>query len=530
MPRNKSKNKAPEGTSAATMKLERAAREAARERSFANQHVPASDQSPEPVSREERLTRKEEIAAMAVARAKLMEAKGSGEQVQEPSTGDEDVGEGPSNAQDQQSDPEATPRDHYGPVPEELRKRIADHLPDLANYTMVYAQEPGTRALLLRFPNRKPDQPYNARTGQKPLEIRIKPKYGHIEVDVPILVDQHWDVEKAIQYQHAMQKSTVLQQGRSYGLAGGLGTGPQAAATKKPSGDPSTASEPSMETLLADPADANNKGHVMNKITLAGRIFPSDDTQSRYMCGVFKHDVLYLSHVDAIVELSANFAHLDALHDLNKSAARHQRNSDKDEQVPEARAVNLTVKSTEPDEDEMPGGRSEIAQLLKEMAEEPWQRMQWVDQDDDESYERFEKHFGIDKGIEDLPELISSMTPEQWLDLMSCPRYDYTTKSYREMTFPKKGEKDPKLRCHDPRLREYINGTTGYIDAEGWEWVDPDVPKDPKFIYEDIPRSSIDPDASSSEEEDEDDEEGSEWETDSEEDEQAEHSGDEQED
>lgn len=28
-----------------------------------------------------------------------------------------------------------------------------------------------------------------------------------------------------------------------------------------------------MEVLLANPADANNKGHVMNKITLAGRIF-----------------------------------------------------------------------------------------------------------------------------------------------------------------------------------------------------------------------------------------------------------------
>lgn len=88
-----------------------------------------------------------------------------------------------------------------------------------------------------------------------------------------------------------------------------------------------------------------------------------------------------MSHVDAIVELSANFSHLDALHDLNKSATRHQRDPDKEDQVPEAKAVNLTVKSTEPDEDEMPGGRSEIAQLLKDMAEEPWQRMQWIDQD-----------------------------------------------------------------------------------------------------------------------------------------------------
>ncbi|KAL8678014.1 MAG: hypothetical protein Q9224_007148, partial [Gallowayella concinna] len=325
---------------------------------------------------------------------------------------------------------------------------------------------------------------------------------------------------------HAIQKSSVLQQGGSYGLAGGLGTGAQTPSNKKPT-DHSTTAGPCMETLLANPADANNKGHVMNKITLAGRIIPFDDTQSRYLCGVFRDGVCYMSHVDAIVELSANFVHLDALNDLNKSAARHQRNTEKEDQQPEAKAVNLTVKSTEPDEDEMPGGRSQIAQLLKDMADEPWQRMEWVDHDDAESYQRFDEHFGIDKGIDHLPELVSTMTPQQWLDLMSCPRYDHTTKSYREMTFPKKGQEDPKLPRKDPRLGEYINGTTGYIDADGWEWVDPDAPRDPKFIYEEIPRSEIEGDSSDNEDDEDADEEASIWETDNEEGDHIEHSTDE---
>lgn len=34
------------------------------------------------------------------------------------------------------------------------------------------------------------------------------------------------------------------------------------------------------------------------------------------------------------------------------------------------------------------------------------------------------------------------MTPEQWLDHISIPRYDHTTKKYREMTFPRKNQKD----------------------------------------------------------------------------------------
>ncbi|KAL8697946.1 MAG: hypothetical protein Q9224_002080, partial [Gallowayella concinna] len=177
--------------------------------------------------------------------------------------------------------------DKYKPIPEKFQKYIIEKQPNMAKYKMVYNQEPDTRVLLLRFPNRRPDQPYCARTGEKPLEIRIKPKHGHIEVDIPIRIDQNWDVEKAVQYQHAMQKSSVLQQGGSYGLAGGLGTGAQTPSNKKPS-DHSTAAGPSMETLLANPADANNKGHVMNKITLAGRIIPFDDTQSRYLCGVFR--------------------------------------------------------------------------------------------------------------------------------------------------------------------------------------------------------------------------------------------------
>ena len=284
MPRNKARN---DPGAAAEMKLNRAAREAPRGHSYVEDYDSDSDHNLEPVLKQDCSSWKDEKATIAAARAKQMEATRSGKQVERPSTIDEDVGEGPSKAQNQDSDPDINPGDESQGVPEAIRKHLLGLRPDLANYTMVYNQEPGTRALLLRFPNRKPDQPYNARTGQKPLEIRIKPKYGHIEVDVPVLVDQHWDVEKAIEYQHAMQKSTVLQQGRSYGLAGGLGAGTQA-ATKKPIDDSPTASGPSMERLLKDPADSNNKGHVMNKITLAGRIFPFDDTQPRYMLGVFR--------------------------------------------------------------------------------------------------------------------------------------------------------------------------------------------------------------------------------------------------
>lgn len=172
------------------------------------------------------------------------------------------------------------------PLPENYRKYVIEERPFMKDYTMVFNQKPSTYALLLRFPNRRPDQPYSERTGQKPLEIRIKPQFGHVEVDIPIKIEESWDIKKAIEYQQAMRSSTVLQQGASYTLAGGLGATEPADKSKtrpKPT-------FPSMETLMANVDDANNKGHVMNKITLAGRIHPPQDHEPSYMFGTFDEE------------------------------------------------------------------------------------------------------------------------------------------------------------------------------------------------------------------------------------------------
>lgn len=90
------------------------------------------------------------------------------------------------------------------------------------------------------------------------------------------------------------------------------------------------------------------------------------------------------------MELTVNFQHRDALSDVDKTSALHQRNTERGKQMErdrqmaqklaEAKDVNLTVKSTEPEEG-MPEGRSKIKEMLQDIADEPWQRMKWVDQD-----------------------------------------------------------------------------------------------------------------------------------------------------
>ena len=88
-------------------------------------------------------------------------------------------------------------------------------------------------------------------------------------------------------------------------------------------------------------------------------------------------DELHLNKVDVIVQLRPQFHHLDALHDQEKSLSRAQRELENPPPESEARAVNMTVKSSDSDEFDV----NEMTRTLKGMQEEPWQHLKWVDQE-----------------------------------------------------------------------------------------------------------------------------------------------------
>ena len=88
--------------------------------------------------------------------------------------------------------------------------------------------------------------------------------------------------------------------------------------------------------------------------------------------------------MDAIVQLRPQFSHIDALNEAKKTMFRIERgpdNRDNVEPEPEARAVNMAIKSTEGSEEDMYGGMRATSKLLCDMRDEPWQRLAWVDQD-----------------------------------------------------------------------------------------------------------------------------------------------------
>ena len=156
----------------------------------------------------------------------------------------------------------------------------------IAKYRLFVNKPTGKRAMLIQYPNRVVGQEYRVATGNKPLEIRIKPKCGLVEVDIPVDTHSFYHKEKGVEYGEAMRKSGLLQEGGSYSLGGGLGIGPKAISKGDRRVPPPEG--PSHEKLLENFDDANNKGHVMNKLTLGGQIYPFKNGDPIYMAATFK--------------------------------------------------------------------------------------------------------------------------------------------------------------------------------------------------------------------------------------------------
>lgn len=153
-------------------------------------------------------------------------------------------------------------------------------------YRLFINKPTGKRAMLIQYPNRNIRQEYRTACGNKPSEVRIKPKCGLVEVDIPVNPHIEYNKEKGVEYGEAMRKSRLLQEGGSYSLGGGLGIAPKGAS--RPDRVVPLPEGPSHEKLLENFDDANNKGHVMNKITLGGQVYPFKNGDPIYMTATFK--------------------------------------------------------------------------------------------------------------------------------------------------------------------------------------------------------------------------------------------------
>lgn len=133
------------------------------------------------------------------------------------------------------------------------------------------------KIMILEHPN-KSDGKKHARA---PLELRMKPATGMVELDYPLDYNTFYDRNKGLNWGTNLHKSMEAKKGGSHGLAGGFGVGapPPRARAGRGAGD-------EILDLGMDWSEALRRDYVLRTQTLGGQK-PNAGMESKYMVGVF---------------------------------------------------------------------------------------------------------------------------------------------------------------------------------------------------------------------------------------------------
>ncbi|KAK7703505.1 hypothetical protein SLS57_010944 [Botryosphaeria dothidea] len=304
-----------------------------------------------------------------------------------------------------------------------------DDDPVIAEYDVFITPELEEQIYLLQYPNRGRDQPYNERYNSKPVEVRMKPKTGFIEVDVPMNVHGNYDKRKGVKWGEAMRRAQ--DNGESaFGLAAGF-SGLAKAAVPPRTGAAGRADiqdmeleEDSVEQLLQRFDDANDKGHVLNKQTLGGQIMKDETGKPIYMLGSYRGKELHLTKISGIVQMRPQFHHLDAVRELANANRRREREAAEGARANEPRAVQMTIKNDD-------GDSAQSKEFLFRAQEEKWTKLRYYDEETEEAFQTYHDKMFIDD-TKNAAKLKSSMTNEQYLDAISAERHDPSGRSKKK--------------------------------------------------------------------------------------------------
>ncbi|RMZ82431.1 hypothetical protein DV737_g2094, partial [Chaetothyriales sp. CBS 132003] len=273
-----------------------------------------------------------------------------------------------------------------------------------------------SRLVILQYPAFRPHhRPYNARRNQKPRSLRLKPKTGMLEVDVPLLRQWDYNPDAAARYGRALAESKTMQVGASHGLGGGFSNGP------------AQYSVPPLQAVPAHSEAAIEEAAALDTQTLAGKMAVPSEQDPVYFLAAFRHGALHLSPVDAVVQMRPQLHHIDA-EDENThlkrlspaSAAGVAANGTKATSGGiESKAIEIKMKDTK--DDGRDKGLNEGARLLRSIQAETWRSHEWIDQDDAAAQAEREKLSHCDASP---TRLRSCLNNGDWLDRMSAPRED----------------------------------------------------------------------------------------------------------
>ncbi|KAL2818191.1 hypothetical protein BDW59DRAFT_165638 [Aspergillus cavernicola] len=322
--------------------------------------------------------------------------------------------------------------------------------PIISSYD-IYLTDSDISRFVLQYLDRPTGSSYDDANGQKPTSFRLKPKTGLVEVDVPINTRINYDLGKGIRYGDALKKSRSHREGGAYGMAGGftVGSGGAGASGNANGGQGKVKSEVKGGggVEMGDNSGSGD-GSLLKMQTLGGRIKNPEDGDPVYMLAAFRGgrflsslyfslsvavawvldygtddrfaDKLHLSPVTAVVQLHPQLHHLDAMDEMPKGRGGKGRKEGEEERPePEARTIDVKVKGSEDKEIVVAGNLD----LLKQMQDEKWKGYDWVDAENEESWQIYDNYM-MHQDVAGLPQLESAINSEDYLDKMSAPRID----------------------------------------------------------------------------------------------------------
>lgn len=286
----------------------------------------------------------------------------------------------------------------------------------VAEYDVFITTDLTEELYLLQYPNRAREEPYNAASHNAPMNIRMKPKAGFIEVEVPLNVKNHFDKYKGIKFGEALRKAKEDGQS-SFGVAAGFDKMPAPPRVAGGTAQIDDFSDHAFDHLLQKFEDANDKGHVMNKQTLGGQVSKREPGDPMYMLGAFRGKELHLTKLSGVFQMRPQFHHLDAITHLEQSNRR--REAAEGAKPPEARAVHVTVKAADQHDSEA----ASTKKFLQVAKEDAWVDLRYHDEDAPEAYAAYHNKLFVDESSV-APKLQSTLNNEQYLEAISAPRQD----------------------------------------------------------------------------------------------------------
>ncbi|KAH8900222.1 hypothetical protein GQ53DRAFT_212379 [Thozetella sp. PMI_491] len=238
------------------------------------------------------------------------------------------------------------------------------------------------RALyVLQYPNRATDNP--ERLHNPEIEtMRVKPKTGMVEVDVPLDYNANYDKKKGVAWGSALKKSMEGKGASgSLGLAGGFGVSSAPGRRGRQAGGAAPAADTSGQAEWAEALRTNN---VLSTQTMGGMNVVEHHT--RYAVGVFQGGSLHLTPVENLVHLRPALHHLDAMSEQERAArppAPGQTGTGKDGGG--AKAIHMTIKSAM--------GEDEVIETMKDrlraVQQEKWRRFEYVHDENEAAWEAY---------------------------------------------------------------------------------------------------------------------------------------------